>query len=105
MYTLVFQKMTRWFYQIPLVFKLIGLEKLENYYIACIQDLAGDIVDKRRKALAKQNITSISDKDDDTMGVVDRFILSGNMTEQEIKWETFTLFTTVSPIMSLFKTF
>ncbi|XP_075983677.1 cytochrome P450 4C1-like [Anticarsia gemmatalis] len=88
LYDLLFAKMTRWWLQIPLIYWLIGEKKKQDYNIKLINDFAGDIVKKRRKALG----TSIPD--DESLGIVDRYILSGELTEQEIIWDTFTLFTT-----------
>lgn len=89
LYSLIFQKMTRWWYHIPLLFRLIGAKKKEDYYLGLINEMASDIVDKRRKALAENKHVN-----EDMMGIVDRYILSGELDEREIVCETFSLFTT-----------
>ncbi|KAG7303310.1 hypothetical protein JYU34_011795 [Plutella xylostella] len=94
MYTLIFQKMTRWFYQIPIIYYLVGAKAKEQYYVKIVDDLSSDIVAKRRKALKEDNVTSLEETDTAAIGIVDRYILSGELTEQEIKCETFSLFTT-----------
>ncbi|CAG9126135.1 unnamed protein product [Plutella xylostella] len=94
MYTLIFQKMTRWFYQIPTIYYLVGAKAKEQYYVNIVDDLSTDIVAKRRKALKEENVTSLEETDTAAIGIVDRYILSGELTEQEIKCETFSLFTT-----------
>ncbi|XP_048482241.1 cytochrome P450 4c3 [Plutella xylostella] len=94
MYTLIFQKMTRWFYQIPMIYYLVGAKAKEQYYVKIVDDLSSDIVAKRRKALKEENVTSLEETDTAAIGIVDRYILSGELTEQEIKCETFSLFTT-----------
>lgn len=81
--------MTKWWLQIPLVDHIIGLKKTEQKYLKLIDNFASEILEKRKVAV---NV----DTNEDTMGVIDRYILSGELNEQEIKWETFTLFTTVS---------
>ncbi|CAB3222104.1 unnamed protein product [Arctia plantaginis] len=87
-YDLIFAKMTKWWLQIPLIYWVLGWKKTQNYFIKLINDFAGDIVRKRRKAL------EISTPDEESMGIVDRYILSGELSEQEIRWVTMTLFTT-----------
>ncbi|KAI5633500.1 cytochrome p450 domain-containing protein [Phthorimaea operculella] len=89
MYSFIFTKMTRWWLQIPLIFWVTGRKKTENFYIQLINDMTSDIVAKRREALRRH-----PEVDEETIGIVDRYILSGELSEQEIKWETFTLFTT-----------
>ncbi|KAJ8712785.1 hypothetical protein PYW08_008089 [Mythimna loreyi] len=88
LYDLIFKKMTKWWLQIPLIYWLTSYKRLQNYYIKLLDDFSSDIVKRRRKAL------ELSTPDEDCMGIVDRFILSKQMSEQEIKWDTTTLFTT-----------
>lgn len=84
--------MTKWWLQIPFVYWLLGWKKTHNYFVKLIDDFAADIVKKRRKAL------ETSTPDEECMGIVDRYILSGELSEQETRWDTMTLFTTVSYI-------
>ncbi|XP_013184001.2 cytochrome P450 4C1 [Amyelois transitella] len=87
-YDVLFKKMTRWWLQIPLINWLTGTRKREMDIIKMLDGFTSDILEKRRRAL------KVEDVDEDVMGIVDRYILSGELTDQEIKWETFTLFTT-----------
>lgn len=88
MYDIIFTKMTRWWLQIPFIFWLVGGKKEQDYFIQLVDEFAGDVVKKRKRALQ----TSVPDEEN--MGIVDRYILSGALTEKEIKWETMSLFTT-----------
>nr|ASO98047.1 cytochrome p450 CYP367A1 [Spodoptera exigua] len=87
MYTLIFNKMTKWWLQVPLIYWLLGKKKQHDYYLKLIDDVMEDIVRRRKKAL------EVSKPDEECMGVVDRLILSGELTDMEIKEETMTLFT------------
>lgn len=91
MYTHIYNKMTRWWLHIPLVYWLVGAKKTEDYYLKALDDLTTDIVKRRRKDLECCGVTN-----EEGLGIVDRYILSGELSNQEIKWETFSLFTTVS---------
>lgn len=91
-------KMTRWWYHIPLVFYISGNKEKENYFLKIIYEMTADIVDKRRRAL---EVHSDNESIDEAAGVVDRFILSRELSMQEIIWETFSLFTTVSYLLRL----
>lgn len=84
--------MTRWWYQLPLIYWMIGGKKMENSYTKNIDMMTSDLLCKRRKVLEEKK--SINDLIDDGMGVIDRFILAG-LTDEEIKIQTFVLFTTV----------
>ncbi|XP_047522721.1 cytochrome P450 4C1-like [Pieris napi] len=84
-YSLVFTKMTRWWLQIPLIYWLSGNYRKQLYYQRIVDGLITDIIEKRRKSLGKEENYG--------MGVVDRFILNG-LSENEIKLESFALFTT-----------
>lgn len=53
----------------------------------------------RKKAIEKYGV------DEESMGVVDRYIMSGELTDQEIMWETMTFFTAVSILFSRGKRF
>lgn len=89
MYALIFKAMTKWWLQIPLIYWMLGYGKKQNYFRKLVDDFTSDIVKRRQKALAEAT------PNEDCMGIVDRFILSGDLTEEEIKLETLTLFTTV----------
>ncbi|XP_026727246.1 cytochrome P450 4g15-like [Trichoplusia ni] len=88
MYALIFKAMTKWWLQIPLIYWMLGYGKKQNYFRKLVDDFTSDIVKRRQKALAEAT------PNEDCMGIVDRFILSGDLTEEEIKLETLTLFTT-----------
>ncbi|KAF9417400.1 hypothetical protein HW555_005497 [Spodoptera exigua] len=88
MYSLIFEKMTKWWLHVPLIYWLLGKKKQQDYYVKLIDDFTSDIVRRKRKAL------EVSEPKEDCMGIVDRYILSGELSEKEIQWETMTLFTT-----------
>ncbi|XP_045523199.1 cytochrome P450 4g15-like isoform X2 [Pieris brassicae] len=85
MYSLIFTKMTRWWLQIPFIYWLSGNYRKQLYYQRIVDALITDIIQKRRKSIGKEENYG--------MGVVDRFILNG-LSENEIKLESFALFTT-----------
>ncbi|XP_047537986.1 cytochrome P450 4V2-like [Vanessa atalanta] len=87
MYSLIFSKMTHWWLQIPLIYWLTGNKTKEKYFVKIVDEMTSDILQKRRSALQRETDT------DDALGVVDRFILNG-LPDEEIKLETFSLFTT-----------
>ncbi|XP_073948122.1 cytochrome P450 4C1-like [Choristoneura fumiferana] len=89
LYSSLFAKMTRWWLQIPLIFWITGEKKKVEYYSNVVHNLCAEIFEKRRKALARGEGV-----EDHARGIVDRLILSGELTELEIRQETFTLFTT-----------
>lgn len=84
----MFSKMTKWWLQIPIIYWLSGNYNKQRYYQSIVKEMVTDIIERRRKSLRKG-------ENHETIGIVDRFILSG-LTENETKLETFTLFTTVS---------
>ncbi|CAH0696637.1 unnamed protein product [Spodoptera exigua] len=88
MYSLIFDKMTKWWLHVPLIYWLLGKKKQQDYYVKLIDEFTADIVRRKRKAL------EVSEPKEDCMGIVDRYILSGELSEKEIRWETMTLFTT-----------
>ncbi|KAL4707241.1 hypothetical protein ACJJTC_008322 [Scirpophaga incertulas] len=88
MYDLIFKQMTQWWLQIPFIYWLTGTRKRQLYYQKLVDEFSSDIVARRHKALETTRVH------EDAMGIVDRYILSGELTEEEIKQETFTLFTT-----------
>ncbi|KAJ0173219.1 hypothetical protein K1T71_011395 [Dendrolimus kikuchii] len=85
-YDQIFTKMTKWWLQIPLIYHLTGLKEMERKYVKLIDDFTSEIVNKRKLVANNAN--------EETIGIVDRYILSGELNEQEIKWESFSLFTT-----------
>lgn len=91
MYNHIFDNITRWWLHIPGVYRLTGRHNKEKRYIKLIQDFTSDILEKRTRALNASGGTV-----EEYMGIVDRFILSGELSDEDIRFETFTLFTTVS---------
>ncbi|CAK1541685.1 unnamed protein product [Leptosia nina] len=85
-YGLMFSKMTRWWLQIPFVYWLSGHYRRQKYYLNIVNEMISDIIEIRRKKISKG-------VENDVMGVVDRFIVNG-LSETELKFETFALFTT-----------
>ncbi|XP_047033344.1 cytochrome P450 4g15-like [Helicoverpa zea] len=88
MYQLIFERMTKWWLQIPFIYWLVGKKKKQLYFQKLVDDFSSDIVRRRRKAL------EVTTPDEECMGVADRYILQGDLSENEIKRDTFTLFTT-----------
>ncbi|CAH2093682.1 unnamed protein product [Euphydryas editha] len=87
MYSLIFTKMTRWWLHIPFIYWLTGNKAKERYFIRLVDEMTSDILQKRRNALQHETVS------EDVQGVVDRFISHG-LSDEEIKLETFCLFTT-----------
>ncbi|XP_050668418.1 cytochrome P450 4g15-like [Leptidea sinapis] len=85
-YTEMFSKMTRWWLQIPLIYWLTGNASKQGKFINEIDGMVSDMLQKRRKA-----ITTAAPHD--VFGVIDRFIFCG-LSDDEIKRQTFALFTT-----------
>jgi hypothetical protein len=90
MYDLIFKQMTRWWLLIPFVSWFMGVRKKQKYFMKLTGEFSTDLVKRRMKALETSRVP------DDAMGIVDRYILSGELSEEEIKQESFSLFTTVS---------
>ncbi|XP_063388699.1 cytochrome P450 4g15-like [Cydia fagiglandana] len=89
LYSLYFAKMTKWWLQVPLIYWITGSQKLEDTLTKEFHILTKDIVDKRKNALARNEST-----EEEIRGIVDRLILSGDLTKQEIRKQTLALFTT-----------
>ncbi|KAM3964037.1 cytochrome P450 4C1-like [Aphomia sociella] len=87
MYNHIFKKMTHWWLSIPFINWISGGCAKEKHFTKIIDDLTSDILYKRKRAL--KNGVGMEE-----MGIVDRYILSGELTDWEIKQEMFTLFTT-----------
>ena len=87
MYALVFAKMTQWWLRLPFIFWLSGKKRLQDKYVKMIDDFTTDIVRRRKKALEVST--------PECMGAIDRFILSGELSEEDLKLETMAVFTTV----------
>ncbi|XP_059048918.1 cytochrome P450 4g15-like [Achroia grisella] len=87
-YNHIFTKMTHWWLSISFVNWLTGGYAREKRFINLIDDLTSDILVKRRRALGG------CAADAEGMGIVDKYIISSELTDLEIKQEIFTLFTT-----------
>ncbi|KAH9631390.1 hypothetical protein HF086_012178 [Spodoptera exigua] len=61
MYTLIFNKMTKWWLQVPLIYWLLGKKKQHDYYLKLIDDVMEDIVRRRKKALEDKVYQEIID--------------------------------------------
>lgn len=90
--------MTRWWLHIPIIYWLTGNKAKETYFVKLIDEMTADILQKRRNALQHETVP------EDARGVVDRFIMQG-LPDEEIKLETFSLFTTVSIISKANRTY
>ncbi|CAH0713648.1 unnamed protein product, partial [Brenthis ino] len=89
LYGVIFSKMTKWWLHIPFIYWLTDIRKQEIYFRKILNEMTTDILDKRKKALYGNGFKA----NNDSMGIVDRFILEG-LNDAEIKLQTFTLFTT-----------
>lgn len=99
LYEFGFERMRKWWLQIPFIYWLLGYPRRLKYFTKLVDDFAKDVVEKRRKALAE------STPNEETMCIVDRFILSGELSEEEIKLETFTAFTSVRCLRVFWRVF
>lgn len=82
--------MTFWWLRLPFIYWLSGRKSKERYYKRNIDLMTADIISFRKKAIEKHGVV------EESMGVVDRYLISGEVTDQEIMWETITFFTAVS---------
>ncbi|XP_026313548.1 probable cytochrome P450 4s3 [Hyposmocoma kahamanoa] len=89
MYNNIFENIAHWWLRIPGVKILTGRCNKEKYYIKLIQEFTSDILERRTRALNESGGTI-----EEYMGIVDRFILSGEVSDQDKRFEIFTLFTT-----------
>ncbi|GBP00750.1 Cytochrome P450 4V2 [Eumeta japonica] len=94
MYNHIFTKMIKWWLQISILYWLLGEKKKEDYYIKTLTEMCSHIVEKRRIALNNEGVRNLKENDEKIMNVVDRYILCGELSPQEIVLETFGLFTT-----------
>ncbi|KAI5633498.1 cytochrome p450 domain-containing protein [Phthorimaea operculella] len=84
MYDFLFTNMTHWWYHIPFVYWLFRKTR-ERYFVKIIDEMTSDMMAKRIAALKKGVPEEPS--------VLDMLILSGELSEQDIKYETMTFFT------------
>uniref|UniRef100_A0A0K8TVP0 Cytochrome p450 n=1 Tax=Epiphyas postvittana TaxID=65032 RepID=A0A0K8TVP0_EPIPO len=88
-YSAMFGKITKWYLKIPPVYWLSGTKRTIDYGAKVCHNLSDEIIEKRRKALARTD-----GADHRYLSIVDNFLLSGDFSEEEIRQETFTAFTT-----------
>ncbi|XP_039751858.1 cytochrome P450 4C1-like [Pararge aegeria] len=104
LYDIVFDRMTKWYLQLDLVFCLTQYYKQQKKYIRCMLEFSESIVKHRMEKLnfTKQsqketiNIDELTVEDSinsTQLSVIDRFILSEELDPSELLQETFTVFT------------
>lgn len=89
--------MSRYWLQIPIILWLTGNKAKEDYFVQLVDEVSSDIVARRQRAMEKAD-----EADDEVMSVIDRCLLN-DLSLQEVKWETFAVFTTVSKKLKILK--
>lgn len=87
--------MIKWYLQIDPVFWMTKSYQDQKHFVALITEFSKAIIENRKREINKiylNNEESINRQ----LGVIDRFILSGELTQEELIKETFTIFTSVS---------
>ncbi|XP_026313437.1 cytochrome P450 4c3-like [Hyposmocoma kahamanoa] len=86
-YDFAYSNMTFWWLRLPLIYWLSGRKSKEKYYKTNIDLMTADIISLRKNAIEKYGVV------EESMCVVDRYIMSGELTDQEVMWEIITFFT------------
>ncbi|XP_073948120.1 cytochrome P450 4V2-like isoform X2 [Choristoneura fumiferana] len=86
-YGSMYAKTTKWYLQIPPVYWLTGTKRRLDKCMKLTRSLTNEILETRRKVLTRTRERHVR-------CAVDRFLMSGELTEEEIRQETFTVFTT-----------
>lgn len=110
LYDIVFDRMTKWYLQIDPIFWLTGYYQEQKHFIKKITDFSKTVIEFRNEKLKTSEFKSkinLMNTQEDSVGntdlsVIDRFILSRELSDAELIDETFTVFTSVS-IFLLFK--
>ncbi|KAI5633499.1 cytochrome p450 domain-containing protein [Phthorimaea operculella] len=84
MYDFIFTNMTHWLWQIPPVYWMFRKTR-ERYFVRLISEMSSDVLAKRKAALKE-----VVPKDP---CVLDLMILSEELSDRDIKFETMTFFT------------
>lgn len=102
-YTIIFERMTKWFMQIDPVYWLTKSYQVEKEFVSRTNELSGAILKLRINKLADidENKLKLLDTEKDSfnnteLSVVDRFILSRELDATDLKTEIFTIFTAVT---------
>ncbi|CAK1541684.1 unnamed protein product [Leptosia nina] len=97
MYKIIFERMTKWYLQIDPVFWLTESYRTQRRFIKIISDFGQYVIDARRSRLAAMNIDKrlLHSKEEKTtdLSIIDRFILSEELSTVELINEIMTLFT------------
>ncbi|CAG9126138.1 unnamed protein product [Plutella xylostella] len=101
MYDIVFFRMTTWWLQIDPVFWLTSYYRDQKTFVSRMMEFCGAILDLRTQALrdlGKEKIEKLMGTEDDLpsnteLSVIDRFLLSKELSWEEMCHETFTVFT------------
>ncbi|OWR55114.1 cytochrome P450 [Danaus plexippus plexippus] len=99
-YTIIFERMTKWFMQIDPVYWLTKSYQVEKEFVSRTNELSGAILKLRINKLTDidENKLKLLDTEKDSfnnteLSVVDRFILSRELDATDLKTEIFTIFT------------
>ncbi|XP_045503079.1 cytochrome P450 4C1-like [Colias croceus] len=100
MYDIIYKRMTQWYLQIDPVFWLTELHRSQKNFIKLMFEFGNDIIDfqnKKLKAFKNNNIEVPYSEDDNVnnegLSIVDRLILSDELTNEELVQEILTVFT------------
>ncbi|CAG9559213.1 unnamed protein product [Danaus chrysippus] len=99
-YTIIFERMTKWFMQIEPVFWLTKSYQVEKEFVSRTDELCSAVIKLRINKLADidEDKLKLLDTEKDSfnnteLSVVDRFILSRELDATDLKYEIFTIFT------------
>ncbi|XP_047522696.1 cytochrome P450 4C1-like [Pieris napi] len=98
LYEIIFGRMTKWYLQIDPVFWTTESYKTQKHFLALMPNFAKYIIDIRKSKLCATKNYSWESSDENMeetshLSVVDRFLLSEQLTTEELIQEIFTLFT------------
>lgn len=100
--------MTKWWYQIDPIFWLTKSCTIQDKFEKWIKEFSTAIIILRKRRLdTLEEEIELMDCEEDSLkntklSVIDRFILSKELNEEELLKETFTIFTSVSNIICYF---
>ncbi|XP_023938237.2 cytochrome P450 4C1 isoform X2 [Bicyclus anynana] len=100
MYDIVFDRMTKWYLQLDLVFRLTKYHKQLKKFLKYLLEFSNAILAYRMDKLNRweQSERDLINSEDDSksnaqLSVIDRFLLSQELDSTELIEETFTIFT------------
>ncbi|XP_075983713.1 cytochrome P450 4C1-like [Anticarsia gemmatalis] len=101
LYDIVFDRMTRWYLQIDPIFWMTNYYQQQNHFVKIITDFSLQIIKHRLEkinTLEENNKKFLMNSEQDSivntqLSVIDRFILSKELIQDDLVKETFTIFT------------